>query len=226
MARLKRVSSLGLARARRIEIRQRDQRQHFAGLQVQDDAGAADAVEVVDGAVQLLVQDVLHAHVDRELQRPRAALQQVVERALDAGEAAAVDIGEADQVRGERAVRIDALGLRLEIDAGQAEAVDRLLLARRQVALQPDEAAVGVELGGGRGDVEVRQHRVQHLRGLVRILHLARVGIERGGGEAGRQHHAVAVDDVGAVGLDLGLRHHRGLGAVRQQRDGDQARRR
>ena len=79
--------------------------------------------------------------------------------ALDPGKAAAIDVGVADQVRGEVALRIDPLGLGLEIDAGQAEAIDRLLLARRQVALQPHEAALGVELGGGRGDIEVRQHR-------------------------------------------------------------------
>ena len=60
---------------------------------------------------------------------PVALAQHVVERLLDAGEAVIVDIGEAGDVGGEPALRIDAPILLLEIEAGQAEPVDGIALA-------------------------------------------------------------------------------------------------
>ncbi len=53
-----------------------------------------------------------------------------VEIFLDAGNAVVVGIGEAQHMGGERPVGIDALVLRQEADAGQAETEDRLLLVR------------------------------------------------------------------------------------------------
>ena len=84
---------------------------------------------------QFVAQRVLHAQVDRELDR---LLQPVggkpghvqigepaaVEPFLDAGDALVVDIDVPDEVRDLGAVRIDALVLRQEADAGQAEPVD------------------------------------------------------------------------------------------------------
>ena len=51
-----------------------------------------------------------------------------VEPFLDAGDALVVDVDVADHVRDRRAVRIDALVLGQEADAGNAEPVDLLLL--------------------------------------------------------------------------------------------------
>ncbi len=51
-----------------------------------------------------------------------------------------VHIGEAEHGAAASAVRIDALVLGQEADAGDAEAVHLGLLARRDLALDPDEA--------------------------------------------------------------------------------------
>ena len=104
------------------------------------------------GEDQLVAHRVLHAQIDRELdrllqpvggearhvQRRKAA---AVEPFLDAGDALVVDVDVADQVRDLGAVRIDALVLGEEADARQAEPVDFLPLLRRDLALEPDEAA-------------------------------------------------------------------------------------
>jgi hypothetical protein len=84
---------------------------------------------------------VLHAQIDRELDRLLQAVGgearhvQVgkaagIEPFLDAGDALVVDIDVADDVRDHRAVRIDALVLGQEADAGNPELVDLLLLLR------------------------------------------------------------------------------------------------
>src|SRR3546814_11860487 len=68
-----------------IEIRQGDQRHELAGVDVEDGAGAADPCELGDGTAELLAQDVLQPHVDREPHRAPAVAQHVVEGLLDAG---------------------------------------------------------------------------------------------------------------------------------------------
>ena len=60
------VGRVGMAR---IEIRQRHHRQDFAGIDVHDQSGAAFGGEIVDDALQFLMDDVLQANVDRQLQR-------------------------------------------------------------------------------------------------------------------------------------------------------------
>ncbi len=136
-----------------------------------------------------------------------AAGQHVLEGILDAGDAAVVEIGEAHHVAHQRAQRIDALFLGLEIKAGNSKPRHIHLLARRQIALQPDEGLVGGELGLQLRLAEVGQHAGQFLRRLVGIQHLAGIGEQRERREAGGQHHAIAIDDVGA----LGDRGHRAL---------------
>ena len=100
---------------------------------------------------QFIAQCVLDADVDGKLDRllqpvgRKAGAMQVgeavgVEPFLDAGNALVVDIDEPDQVRHLRPVRIDALVLAQEADAGDAEAVNVVLLLRRDLALQPDKA--------------------------------------------------------------------------------------
>ena len=101
---------------------------------------------------QLVAQRVLHAKVERELDRfeivvgeaapcvAREAL--VVDLFLDARDALIVDVDGAEHVRGGGAARIEAPVLDAEADAGNAELVDRLLLARRDLALDPGEAAL------------------------------------------------------------------------------------
>ena len=94
-------------------------------LGVEHDAGPADAVEIGDAARQLLAHDLLDADIERELDGMAPAGQHVVEGTLDAGEPLSSTIGEADHMADERAHGIDALFLGLEIEAGNAEPVDR-----------------------------------------------------------------------------------------------------
>ena len=100
---------LGLAGRVRIEIGQRHHRQQFAGVDVEHHRGAADGAEFLDRGEQLLADEVLDADVERQPQRVDRLLQAVVEILLDAGEAALVDVGEADDMRG-RAARADRRG--------------------------------------------------------------------------------------------------------------------
>ena len=96
-------------------------------------------------ARDLALDHALQAEIDGELQR-LAALQLLVEEALDAGQAGIVDAGIAEDVGGGRALRIDAALLGLELEAGNAEAIDPVLLARAEAALDPDEGLVAFEL--------------------------------------------------------------------------------
>ena len=94
-------------------------RQHFAGVDVEDDAGRGDRLVALHRAGELVAQDVLDAEVDRQLDRlevlaaREAGVVQigepvVVDIFLDAGDALVVDVDEADDVRGGRAARIEA----------------------------------------------------------------------------------------------------------------------
>jgi hypothetical protein len=102
---------------------------------------------------------VLYAEVEAELQRGGRATQPLFEGLLDPGEAPVVHAGEADHMRGQRAVRIDPVRLVLEVEPGDAETIDLVLLARCQLALEPDEGPVGRELGGELGPRDLRQGR-------------------------------------------------------------------
>ena len=80
----------------------------------------------------------------------------LVEMTLDAGEAVIVDAREAHHVGHQRPVGINALRLALELKAGHAQAVHQILLAGREVPVQPDEPPVGRKLRPHIGFVEVR----------------------------------------------------------------------
>ena len=134
----------------RIEIRHRDHRHHLAGLDVGDETGGRLGVKFLLGLEQFVAQRVLDPQVDRQFDRTlqavggKAGAMQigkavVVEPLLHPGDALVVDVDEADQMRDLVAGRIDALVLAQEADAGNAEAVDFLLLLRRDFALEPDE---------------------------------------------------------------------------------------
>ena len=100
---------------------------------VDDEAGRGLHLELLGRGDQFVAQRVLHAQIDRQLdrllqpvggearhvQRLQAA---AIEPFLDAGDALVVDVDVADQVRDLGAVRIDALVLGEEADAGQIRA--------------------------------------------------------------------------------------------------------
>ena len=123
-----------------------------------------------------------------------------VEPFLDAGDALVVDIDVADEVGDLGAVRIDALVLRQEADAGLAEAMNLLALLGRDLALEPDEAALGGEALPQLGGVRVRHDRGEQLGRLVHVDDAVRLREQRGRTDVRRQDLAVAIEDVGARG--------------------------
>src|SRR4029078_10940268 len=131
------------ARLVRIEIRQRDHRQNLAAMDVQDDARAAERREIGDCAAQLFAQDVLQTDIDRKRQRAVLFGEMLLEFPLDSRKAVIVDIGKAEDVRHQLAMRVDAPLFTLEGEAGNAEPVDGILLLGSEIALKPDEAAAG-----------------------------------------------------------------------------------
>ncbi len=167
---------------------------------------------------QLVAQRVLHAQVDGELDR---LLQPVggepgqvqvgepaaVEPFLDAGDALVVDVDVADEMRDHGAVRIDALVLGQEADAGQAEPVDlaraacgvisRLSQTKRRLEDEPLAQLRRVEVG---------QHGGEQFDRLVDVDDAVRLGEQRGRAHVGREDLAVAVEDVGPRGRDRVLR--------------------
>ena len=106
------------------------------------------------------------------------------------------------QMRNLGAVRIVALVLVEEADAGQALAINFALLLGRDVALEPDETAFRRQPFAQFGGVEIGQVGGQQFGRLVDVDQAARLGVERRHAHVGRQHLAVAVENVGARGGD------------------------
>ena len=73
---------------------------------------------------------------------------------------------------------------------------------RRDLALEPDEAALRRQPLAHFGGVEVGQHRGQQFDRLVDVDELARLGEQRRRLDVGREDLAVAVEDVGPRGRD------------------------
>ena len=214
------IDAIGIVRFLRIvriEIRQRDHRDDLAGPDVGDEAGGRLGVELLLGLQQFVAQRVLDPQIDRQLDRTLQAIggeagaMQIgetvgVEPLLHPGDALVVDVDEADQVRDLVAGRIDALVLAQEADAGNAEAVDFLLLLRRDFALQPDEAFLRRQPLAHFAGVEIGQGRGQKLDRLVLVDDAARLAEQARRLDVGGEDFAVAVDDIGPRGRDRVLR--------------------
>ncbi len=147
------IDAIGIVRLLRvvgIEIGNRHHRDDLAGPDIGDEAGGGLGVVFFLGLEQFVAQRVLDAQVDGQFHRPlqavggKAGAMQIgkavaVEPLLHPGDALVVDVDQADQMRDLGAGRIDPLVLAQEADAGNAEAVNVLLLLRRDLALQPDK---------------------------------------------------------------------------------------
>ena len=201
------------ARVVRIVVGLRNQRDHLAGAHIEDKAGGRERVEFRARGDEFVTQRVLDAQIDRELHRGLQAVggearhvqsrkPLAVEPLLDPGNALIVDIDVADEMRDLVAVRIVALVLVEEADAGQSLTVNFALLLRRDVALEPDEAALGRQPLAQILGVDIGQVGGQELGCLVDVDQPARLGIERGHAHVGRQDLAVAIQDVGTRGRD------------------------
>src|SRR3974390_1275638 len=125
-----------------------------------------------------------------------------VEPLLDARNTLVVDVDEADLVRRNGAVRVDALVFGEEADAGNAEPVHFLLLLGRDLALEPDETTLRRQPVAHFLRVEIWQGGGEQFDRLVRIDQLARFGEQRGRFDVGRENLAVAVENVRPRGGD------------------------
>ena len=106
-------------------------------------------------------------------------------------------------------VGVDALVLGQEADARQAEMEYLLLLLRRHLALDPDEALLGAQALAQLLGVDVGQHGGDQLDRLVLVDDAARLGEHRQRPDVGGENFAVAIEKVrarargGLVGRDL-----------------------
>ena len=129
-----------------------------------------------------------------------------VEPLLHAGDALVVDVDEADQVRRRRRRSDRRACSRAGSRCRECRAMDVLLLLRRDLALQPDEAFARRQPLAHFGGVEIGQRGGQQLDRLVVVDDAARLAEQRRRLDVGRKDHAVAVDDVGPRGRDRVLR--------------------
>lgn len=125
------------------------------------------------------------------------------------------------------AMGIDPAFALFEMQARNAQGVDVVLLPWRQVAAQIDEGFGPLDAGAHVVGIHVGQGGGQLLRRLGHVDtgfdHVLRTGVQRHGGQAGGQHGAIAVGDVGpahfqVLGPGLGQRARLGRIAVE---DGD-----
>jgi len=208
---------VGLARVIGVEVGQRHHRHDLAGLDVGDEAGSRLGLVLVLCLEKLVAQRVLDAQVDRQFHRPlqaiggKAGAMQIgeavaVEPFLHPGDALVVDIDQTDQMRDFGAGGVNALVLAQEADAGNAEAMNFLLLQRRDFALQPDEALLRRQPVAHFAGVEIRQCRGQKLDRFVLVDDPARLAEQAGRLDVGGEHLAIAVDDIRPGGCDGVLR--------------------
>ena len=200
-----------LARIVGVVVGNRDHRDDLARAHVGEKTGHRQGLEFRARGNQLVAHGVLDAQVDGKLDRLLQAVGgepgqvQVgepapVEPLLDAGDALIVDIDVADEMGDLGAVRIDALVLRQEADAGQPEAMNLLTLLGRDLALEPDEAALGGKPFAQLGSVRVGHDGGQQLGRLVDVDDAVRLAEQRGRADVGRQDFAVAIENVGPRG--------------------------
>ena len=160
---------------------------------------------------------MLDAKVDRQFHRPlqaiggKAGAMQIgeavaVEPFLHPGDALVVDIDQTDQMRDFGAGGVNALVLAQEADAGNAEAMNFLLLQRRDFALQPDKALLRRQPVAHFAGVEIRQCRGQKLDRFVLVDDPARLAEQARRLDVGGEHLAIAVDDIRPRGRDGVLR--------------------
>src|SRR5204862_6967882 len=138
------------------DVRRRNHRDELAGAPTGQAARSRHGLEVGAGGDQFVTERVLHAQVDgtldRRLQPVSGKPRQMqvgeparIEPSLDAASALIVDVDVTDDMRNLGAGRIDALVCRQESDAGKSESMDLRALLRRDLALEPYEAALGCE---------------------------------------------------------------------------------
>ena len=201
-------------------------REHFARVDVEHDDGAALRLLLLHRRLQLAIREILNPQVDARDQvfaGPRradaldifdGAAIAVLDHALLAGlraEPAVVGelepfladvvvlLGEAEQVAGDFARRIEALILAQQIHAWDLQLRDVRCIARPHVAHQVDELAIEIAGDDLRQPLLVAVERFGETRNLIRgAHHFRRAGPHGVDGRARRQRLAVAVIDAAA----------------------------
>ncbi len=189
-----------------VVIGQADHGDHFAGAHIHHDPARADRLELVLGFFQLVAHHRLHTHIDRQAHRIAAAFEPFLEGALHAGHAVAVHIHAAQHLGRDTPQRITPFLARLEINAGNAQRVDRHFLGRGDLALEVDELLGRTEPRHRKLLIKPRQHLLQFVRGVRGIDHLLRVGKQRRGRQGDRQDLAVTIQDRRPWAADIGNR--------------------
>ena len=156
--------------------------------------------------------------------------QPFVEHPFHAGDAAAVEIGPAQDVAGEPGLRIEPLGLAIEDDAGLAERVDRGDQLGKRAAREIEIVAVGAQHRAKPLDAVLGHQLVQSDRELAAVaddpggMDADRPGVDRPG-----ERDAVPVDDVaagrnqrvGELGRARAGREHLEVGEPQRDKAGD-----
>ena len=117
-----------------------------------------------------------------------------------------VDVDQTDQMRDFVAGGINALVLSQEADAGNAEAMNFLLLLGRDFALQPDEAFFRRQPLAHFAGIEIRQRCGQKLDRFILVDDPARLAEQTRRLDVRGEHFAVAINDVRPCGGDGVLR--------------------
>ena len=176
------------------------------------------------------VEDVSE-RVDHAALAPGLPGDRPVELQLEPGEPAVVEAGVAEDVRGDRALRIETALLRVEAEACEAALFEQRGLCRLRLALDVDEAALLVhQLAVERVGVDT-----ESLRGRCRndacVAHLPRICVHRRRLLADRELHTCAVedrstgrgeDDHRAVLVRRELRERPGLHGLEPRRPAEQ----
>ena len=170
-------------------------------LGVRLERGVERELEVAAGGAAraaTLLEQQAPAAVALHGQAPLAAAQPGVLLLLDAAHAAAVDVGEAEQARGQRVVRIDAARLLEHADADQVQLAHAPACAARPSAHEL-EAAPLAQAQRELARVEPEDAARARAR-CLRVADLDRLGIHRRRVDRERQRRAAAVHDLAARG--------------------------
>ena len=142
---------VGFARIVGIVIRHGHHGDDLAGLHIGNETCRSFRLVFVFRLEQFIAQRVFDAKIDCKLDRflqpisrktrtMQIGKARTIEPFFHTRDALIVDVHMSDQVRRQRSARIDTLVLAQKPDAGNSEAVDFLLLYRRDFTLQPHEA--------------------------------------------------------------------------------------
>jgi len=125
-----------------------------------------------------------------------------------------VDIDVTKDMRRSAPAGIEATFFRSEPYAGKSKGKDISLLPRRELAPQPLEAAVHLELLVGLPPIQARNDDGEFLHHFVGVDDATGVRVEGNHVQVGSQKLAIAIDDVGPGGNSVGIAKRTGGGLL------------